>query len=540
MKVWQLKKINEVANEKYYSLDYNLLLAMDQKDIDLLINEIESENIEYLIDFLKWIYENPNWEENYSHMKGIENINLKEYLFNEIANASCKEDASAILSYFDFDQEADRLFIFKSIEEWKNYIENINSSLGDESVIKLDNIEVVLKNSKEEENRVNLIEKVMKYLQSDELELISLSDYPIINFGKLPITYDELLDLFLMGYYPIYILDLLNHWRNKKSIPLLTDIENKKIDDGFQEIINYLKESSMMIECDIDSFNNMVKDLCSNEYKGLVNILREIEKEEDFELLETCIGKEAPFSNQNMRIYIDRIFHSNDKCNYRTAQLRLWENDTIEKYLEDSENMNRIMNQLMLAKDNQLDCLYLASLIEELPTVEIIKNLDIGKVQKDTFEMVCTRFSHILKKEELLEEDVENYAKLLGDIGNLPKDICSKVIGILGIRTVKNMELEDRKKLQKILLNPENYGSLDYIYAEYQNRENSLYSQPIRNPEPIKQDSDSSNHEVKLVTVLELLENGMEMSAVLDGFTDDDEITPKTLIRSLAYKNNQN
>ena len=239
-----------------------------------------------------------------------------------------------------------------------------------------------------------------------------------------------------------------------------------------------------------------------------------------------------------MRIYIDRILHSDAECNYRKAQFRLWETGTIDEYLEDETNMNRIMNQLILAKHNHLDCLYLASLIEDLPTVEIIKNLDMSKVQKDTFEMVCISFSHILKRKELLEEDIENYANLLGILGSLPKDVSSKVISILGFESVKNMELEDRKKLQETLLNPENYGSLDYILQEYQTRENNLQSQSIRKPEPVKQDIGSFNTEVKLLTVLELLENGADFDKVLDGFTDDEEITPKTLIRSIAYKNN--
>lgn len=528
MKVWQLKKINEVVTQIPYNIDYEDLLKMDQEDIDLLIKEIERENnnIEHLISFLEFVQENPEWEESYSHLKEIENINLKEYLFHQIATASCNEDAEATLSYFDFNQKVDKLSIFKNVEEWKTYVENINSNLDDSY---LGNLGIILKNSKEEENRGNLIAKTMNYLQNDQLDFIDFSDYPI-NWRKLPITFDDLLDLLLKEYDPVPIMDLLEYW---------TDLtEDKEMGDGFQEIVNYLKDSSMMDECDIDSFVNIVKDLSFNEYTGFITTLRQIEKEKDFELLETCIREEAPFSNRNMRIYIDRILHSDAECNYRKAQFRLWETGTIDEYLEDETNMNRIMNQLILAKQNHLDCLYLASLIEDLPTVEIIKNLDMSKVQKDTFEMVCIRFSHILKRKELLEEDIENYASLLGILGSLPKDVSNKVISILGFESVKNMELEDRKKLQETLLNPENYGSLDYILQEYQTRENNLQSQSIRKPEPVKQDIGSFNTEVKLLTVLELLENGADFDKVLDGFTDDDEITPKTLIRSIAYKNN--
>lgn len=540
MKVWQLRKITEIANEiKYYSIDYELLLKMNQKDIDLLIDQIDYENegIDYLINFLEFTYENPEWKENYNHMEGIENFDLKEYLFHRIATAFCNEDASAILSYFDFNQEKNKLSIFKSIEEWKTYVENINSNLSYDFEIKLSNLDLILKNSKEGENRVNLIKRTMNYLQTDELEFIDFSKCSI-DWSKLPITFDDLLDLLLKEYDPTSIMDLLDYWIKQRENTSLT--ENKEMDDGFQVIINYLKESSMMNGCYMDSFVDMVKDLSFNEYNGFVYILREIEEQEDYELLETCIRREASFKNRNMRIYVTRVLCATNEYNYRTAQFRLWENGTIDKYLEDETNMNRIMNGLILAKDHRLDCLELAELIENIPTVEMIKYLDMSKVEKDTFEMLRNRFDYVVKKEDLSEEEVENYANLLGSLSSLPKDICSKVISILGFKSVKTMELEDRKKLQETLLNPENYDSLDYILQEYQTRENNLQSQLIRKPQPVKQDIDSSNTEVKLLTVLELLENGANLDKVLDGFTDDDEITPKTLIRSLAYKNKQN
>ena len=48
------------------------------------------------------------------------------------------------------------------------------------------------------------------------------------------------------------------------------------------------------------------------------------------------------------------------------------------------------------------------------------------------------------------------------------------------------------------------------------------------------------NKEYDMVRNNGYIVNNNNIDEVLDGFGDDDEITPKTLIRSLAYKNNQN
>ena len=53
----------------------------------------------------------------------------------------------------------------------------------------------------------------------------------------------------------------------------------------------------------------------------------------------------------------------------------------------------------------------------------------------------------------------------------------------------------------------------------------------------------SYDPEVSLMTVAKVLESAVyfdDIDKILDGFDDDEEITPRTLIRSLAYKNNQN
>ena len=99
------------------------------------------------------------------------------------------------------------------------------------------------------------------------------------------------------------------------------------------------------------------------------------------------------------------------------------------------------------------------------------------------------------------------------------------------------IDIEKQSKLKELILSPENYSSLEYIYNSYKEKEKE-YDEFHRTK--FESNATSYNPEVSLVTVAELLECDHNIDVVLDGFGDDDEITPKTLIRSLAYKNNQN
>lgn len=108
---------------------------------------------------------------------------------------------------------------------------------------------------------------------------------------------------------------------------------------------------------------------------------------------------------------------------------------------------------------------------------------------------------------------------------------------ILNLPLVRSMDIEKQSQLKELILSPENYSSLEYIYNSYKENEKE-YDEFHRTK--FESNATSYNPEVSLVTVAELLECDHNIDEVLDGFGDDDEITPKTLIRSLAYKNNQN
>lgn len=537
MKVWQLKKINEAKIKNDLLLDWKNIMNMNQTDIDFIIKKIEeeNENLEGLIQFLEWIYENPEWKVPFGHLSGIEEIDLKGYLFNQIASASFHDDACAIGNYYDF-MDSRYLSMFATVEEWKTYVESINANMENVDNLVRDTLEVALKYS--QEDRCNLIRKVMKYcvLPSASFNFFGCS----IDFEKMPITFDDLFTLFLDEYDETTILDLIGYWMEKRKVTSFT--ENKEIDDGFNEIINYLKNSNMMNECNMDNFIQMLQELQPSEYKDLVTSLKEIEKEDDFELLVKCIDWQVTFNNRNMRIYIDRILHNKEnECKYREALIYLVDTDVVTKNIDSETNMNIIENSLLMTKNNNQDCMAIAKFIENLPNVEIMKYLTISETNPETLKTLYQEFLTLIPRDSLSIEQIEYYKNLLHELCTLDHDICDKIIQILNLSFVKNMSLEAKNKLQEMVLRPENFGSLDYIYEEYRKKGNT-YQEPKEpiNPTLVETTSAKEENKVILLTVLGLLENNYDFDSVLDGFKDDDEITPQTLIRSYAYKNNEN
>lgn len=189
MKVWQLKKINEISKEKNFSVTYQYILGTNDEDINYLMQAIEekNENIMWIIRFMEYIQMYSKWEDCFKRLSGVENINLKEYLLEKIKNARNSDDAEAIYNCFDF-SEGERLSLFLNIEEWKTYVECINSNMNKRDEIVYENLELVLSNN--QENRCSLIEKIMKCYLTDQYEIIKFADYPR-DIPTAPIKFDS-------------------------------------------------------------------------------------------------------------------------------------------------------------------------------------------------------------------------------------------------------------------------------------------------------------------------------------------------------------
>lgn len=318
MKVYQLKKIMEVVREENIEIyDYETFLSLSKEDVNYLIQKIDENNkkVKQLFKLLIHIHNCENWEDRFSHLEGVENFNLKEYILDRIANSASRKHAEAIYHYYNLQPSFEwrsKLSILKSIEEWKTYIESINPNIfmfnNDEKA--LNNLEFTLQNNSEED-RCDLIKKVMQYSQSENSDVLELSEYSNI-LEQMPDKMSELLDLLLKGYDFHKISQLLIFWTNRHNYAERNNEDVEEIDTIYQELINYLKTSIAMTDLNLKHFINMLTYMNYRYYSEYVKLLKEIEDKEDWKLLGICIYDQVFLGNSCIRNYLEMILSTSD------------------------------------------------------------------------------------------------------------------------------------------------------------------------------------------------------------------------------------
>ena len=541
MKVWELKKINEYAHKNNIQLDYLPLLQYKQEDIDLIIDCIDqmNRNVESLIIFMKWDLNDPDLKTTFEHLEGIENFDIRKYLIEKMKEAFSKKQAEAILKNFDL---ANRLF--KNLDEWKAYIDSIAEEMLKRDSLIGNNLTLVLHT--QEEDRIDLIKQVMEYSQLADLNSKTISEY----FSReiIETNCKEVLSLLTKGYNINKVSDLFVDWNEQTKNIVTTEEESKtsklhELNTAYSLVIDYLKNSTLF--CAIQDDSSLIEIFNGSyyqEYKSIVLLLKEIEEKDDADLFDQCLN--CPYiGNENMRYYIRNILDArNTDSEYIDSFYYLWNQQVIDRNISSKENIERIVAALESAYHADGNSMDMANFLVDIPFVKIMKDMQIVEENRKTREVLYNEFPmFILKEVPLSDKQIENYTDWLTKLSTLPKDVCEKVMNIINIPIVKNMDIEEQNKIKELVLNPENFGSLDYIYNRYEEKEQEYNQYHLQKNQPqVSLPKPTYEPEVKLVTVIELLECDHDFDKVLDGFKEDEEITPKTLIRTLAYKNNQN
>lgn len=542
MKVWELKKINEYAHKNNIQLDYLSLLQYKQEDIDLIIDCIDqmNRNVESLIIFMQWDLDNPYLKTTFEHLEGIENFDIRKYLIEKMKKAFSKKQAEAILKNFDL---ASRLF--RNLDEWKAYIDSIAEKMLKRESLIGDNLTLVLHT--QEEDRIDLIKQIMEYSQLIDLNPKTISEY--FSSEIIEKNCKEVLSLLIKGYNVEGVARVFANWNNLVKFTMIHDQDEEtqkatrqRINTIYYSLVDYLENSTLFCASQDSSSLINIFDTDFEKIPRFISIFKEIENKNDKELFEQCLEC-SYLDNENMEYYIRHMLDAKDQANdYVVSLYYLWNQGVIEKNISSQENIERIITALELAQEKDESSMDMADFLMDIPNIEIIKDMKITERNRETREEVLyNEFPKFIKEVPLSDPQIENYCDWLTKLSTLPKDVCEKVMNIINISIIKNMSIEEQIKIKELVLNPENFGSLDYIYYRYREKEQEYNQYQHQQKQPlVSSPTPTYEPEVKLVTVIELLECDHDFDKVLDGFNDDEEITPKTLIRTLAYKNNQN
>lgn len=516
MKVHALKKINEYAKINNISLDYERLLNIDIYDTNAILAyiDVNNKNVETVIDFMMWEFDNHDWKNNFNHLKGIESFDIREYIITKLVSATSKDKSKAILRYFDFEK---LLYLFKDIEEWKKYIESINETMKVREDLCIENIEFILQKTTDYSYRCDLIEHVMEYSQRGDFDPTFLSEY----IDKENINYiDEILPLLAKGYDLETTLKLFTKFQKDKDE---TIINNSHIRSYYGYVLTYLNQSKLFNQFkDNKSLIEIFNETNFLKYNNMVLILKKIEENEDNELFEHCLKNPYILTEPKMNEYIDEITAEKDsKDDYRKSLLYVLDNVELVDNEFGSQQVEESIITKSLALSQLMDgsSMEMAKFITKVPCLQIMIGIEINENNQNTREVIYNDFPKFIKDKQFTLNEIIEYTDWLKRLSILPADICQKVMNIINIPLIKNMDIEEQKQIKELVLNEENYKSLDYIHTIYKEKE-------------------ECDPEVKLVTVTELLDSDHDINKVLEGFDDDEEITPKTLIRSMEYKKN--
>lgn len=564
MKVGELKKINQFINEDNYHFEgrYENLLNLKQEDIDLVIKKIENknENAKVLVDFLCWELDNENWADEINKLKSDELFNVRQFIINEILTAESLELADAIYCYFGF--ECDGIINkMKSINEWVVAVKSIKANFEECEEIIQGNLNYALENFGFELNkdfRIELIKRVMEYSQSKNKNYIkSCSIDEIFDENFINSRFLDILDLLEKGYRNNLIGDFYKKWQSAiDESKQFASIGNNSpsiivVNGNFEVVVQYLKNSKLFnLKGHIRKNSNyeLIKlflNIPYTNYVDVVDFLQDIEEKEYGSVFDLVL-KFQMVDNEIMLRYYNSILNAPKTKEYDNYRIALFEldnsdyGDFINKNVINKTiyNIRIALDAIDLAYPFDTDVYYIAEFIRNVRIPEIISSMVINKENVEVRENVIYKeFPSMICETEISDELKNFYRSLLAKLSSLPcVEVCSRVIEIFKLDYVKNMSIEARQEILDTLIIPENYEALEYIKNQYMKmNDDYLDYKEARQVKPIIGEFDSS---VKLATVVELLADGQDLGKVLDGFKDDEEITSKTLIRSLAYKNN--
>ncbi len=515
MKAKNIHKLYELLKEYEESVSWETILKFTREECECLIKAIDEkdENAYALFLFYLKTYDEKSQfsEDEFKHLQ-IENV--KEVIAQEVLHASTPQMAANILDYFDVN-----LAIFRTKEEFLTYLRSMpkTKNLG---VYYSEGINALLSNY--EKNRIELIQKYATYYDSVSHpiplsrrlpEIFIMSSASMQTFLELAArNYDYQITAELSLKWDAY--QRANPYRNQEIEAAKGFLMEENIHSTLGKIF---LEDEMSSYIDIINTVHAMQDCnCINMIYNYIN--NEVEMPADKQLLREKIREVLEQGDPELMNAFDILLY----------QQSYWRDLLNGEYSPDEKNerMNAILEKLSYDKNTMV----LTKLLLAIPYASW--EMIAPDAEKETLEIILDNLwlyqDRVIFDRTRLEETGDVFAKL----AELSVETNQKFVQLLDFFSF----LDDprREEILDILLSKEHEPSFDYIFKQYQEQEN--IRKQAQSLEEKKSTLASDTFQVELATVVDLLNSGYHADVVLEGFEEDDDITVKTLVRSMKYR----
>lgn len=538
MKAKDLRElIHKLKRDNYSDNDFNDLFLLSSEEFQGVLElSRTSSRYQILLDYYLYCYNDPDIPSALEFLeKNLEIENAKDFIANKIIEAENDSNAQSI--YYGFDGwDVFNIQTFQSKQEYFLYLDTL-SKMEDCDRQFLSDTSWVLINV--EKNRIAIFQKLFNYylegssIESDlynYLQYLKSEEDIMTFFGFIQLEYDEELSTdLLVAWSDIQqntdstnpardaielAKDFLLHFNlasDFSELPYL--FLNVDVLD-YEETISIIqrimtsttKPSDMIqnyIDCDIES---QARKILNQKIMKVLDIQDEQLTDEFFALLQSNyikvkIFKEVEDPEEQSR-RLDKII------------------DTFQVVVQDDQTRTEVMGNCLLHFPYKMwECIPLDAEIA-------------------TLKMFWDHYTFYRDRKVFLEEDESTYA-ILQKISRLAPESLEIITSLLRTNlSFKRDFMENRHDaLMDILFEKETEPSLGYIQAEYDLREQERVKQQESSIQEVRENPPIEKP-VELKLVSELLDD-YAIEDILIGFQDEEEITPKTLVRSFQYRNHQ-
>lgn len=526
MKAGQLKELLKALERKRVNAqEISHLLEFTDDEIKKVLDLYSEKNSTFLVllKFYNMYYE--KGEEFEKDLKHLGISNLKQCMVDKIEHFTITNSRFICDS---FENDKIDFSLFKNQAEYFRYLETLSKMkvmpfhfYGDLSWI--------LKH--EQCNRQEILVHFFTYeLQSHYW--IHLENY-FIKLKGFSIDIRDFLKLLVKGYDFDLSFNTIYKWRK--------DIE-KHPNPEFSWKIQLAMDCLLDFTGNCDNLPKVFLDSSPNDYSDIISLINEFfakVSDHPSNVLDDYVSSCVTEDNRIVFNQIIQKFLNTDNVDVMESLWILLHHQYIPKLLDkESESqvvvdeMDDVVNTLKeVSSEHKSVAMARLLLRMPLPMWKKISNT----ASLENLELLFGNYALYIDRCIFNEKDESTY-DMITKISQLSSAANQKILSLLednmcflnDISTLENPE--KRGYLLSTLFEKENEAGLDYVVEQYQQAEDYRQRQV-----EARKDINKNPEEVCLQTVQKLM-GRYPIEDLLEGFHDDDEITPHTLIRSLCFK----